>query len=89
MADLITDPKRARTLARAIVSDIHLYNSDKIKEGIENDNLFEILEPELEEGRELFRSRVSPEIFEKYNFFDLAVVDVLFKYTGKFKSKIW
>ena len=86
---LIEDPKRARTLARAIVSDIHLYNLDKVKEGIENDTLFELLEPELEEGRELFKTRVSPEIFEKYNFFDIAIVDVLFKYTGKFKSKIW
>lgn len=86
---LISDPARARTLARAIVSDVHLYNVDKVKEGIENDNLFELLEPELEEGRELYKTRVTPEIFEKYDYFDKAIVDVLFKYTGKWKSKIW
>ncbi len=89
MSGLITDPQRARRLARAIVSDVHLYNPDKIKEGIENDNLFEAIEEELEEGRELYRSRVSPEIFENHNFYDLAIVDVLFKYTKKYQSKIW
>jgi hypothetical protein len=89
MTALITEPERARRLARAIVSDINLYNADKVKQGIENDNLFEAIEDELEEGRELYRSRVAPEIVEKYNFFDLAVVDMLFRFSGKYKSKIW
>ena len=89
MSELITDPKRARRLARAIVSDVNLYNTDKVQEGIENDSLFETLEEELEEGRELYRSRVAPEIYENNNFYDLAVVDVLFKFTKKYKSKIW
>jgi spore germination protein GerM len=89
MADLITDPQKARRLARAIVSDVNLYNADKVKQGIENDNLFEVIEDELEEGRELYRSRVAPEIVEKYNFYDLAVVDMLFRFSGKYKSKIW
>jgi hypothetical protein len=89
MPPLITDPEKARRLARAIVSDINLYNPEKIQAGIENDNLFEALEEELEEGRELYRQRVAPEIVERYNFFDLAVVDMLFKFTGKYKSKIW
>lgn len=89
MSELISDPAKARRLARAIVSDINLYNPEKVREGIEKDNLFELLEPELEEGRELYRSRVKPEIVEKYNFFDLAVVDMLFRFSGKYQSKIW
>ncbi len=89
MPELITDPKRARRLARAIVSDVNLYNADKVQEGIENDSLFETLEEELDEGRELYRSRVDPEVYENNNFYDLAVVDVLFKFTKKYKSKIW
>lgn len=86
---LISDPEKARRLARAIVSDIAAYNPEKIKQGIENDNLFEALEDEFEEGRELYASRVEPKIIEANNFFDLAIVDVLFKYTGKHQSKIW
>jgi hypothetical protein len=89
MAPVVTEPDKARRLARAIVSDINLYNPEKVKAGIENDNLFEAIEDELEEGRELYRQRVAPEIVEKYNFYDLAIVDMLFKFSGKYKSKIW
>lgn len=87
--DLIQDPEKARRLARAIVSDVNLYNAEKVKKGIENDNLFEELEDELEEGRELYRTRVAPEIFVKYNYYDIAIVDMLFRFSGKYKSKIW
>lgn len=89
MAPLVTEPDKARRLARAIVSDVLMYNPDKVKEGIENDSLFETMEEELEEGRELYNSRVAPEIKQQHNFYDLAIVDVLFKNTGKYKSKIW
>lgn len=89
MSELISDPERARRLARAIVSDVNLYNADKVKEGIENDNLFEVIQDELEEGRELYRSRVTPEIFEQYNFYEIAIVDMLFRFSGKYQSKIW
>lgn len=76
-------------LARAIASDISLYNEQKIVRGIEQDNLFETLKDEIEEGRELFKSRVSKEIFTHTNFFDRAIVDVIIKPKGHVKSKIW
>ena len=86
---LIEDPARARRKARAIVSDVAIYNPEKIKEGITNDNIFEVLEEEIEEGRELYRTLVSPEILEKQNYYDLALVDVLIKQSGKVESNIW
>lgn len=89
MPELITDPERARRLARAIMSDVNLYNADKVKEGIENDNLFEALEDEIEEARELYRTRVSPEIVEKHNFIEVAIVDMIFRFSGKYESEIW
>jgi len=76
-------------LARAIASDISLYNEQKIVRGIEQDNLFETLKDEIEEGRELFKSRVSVEVFTKTNYFDRAIVDVIIKPKGHVKSKIW
>lgn len=85
---LISDPARARALARAIVADIHLYNADKVKAGIKNDNLLKLLEPELTEGRELFKTRVSPELLEKYDFFDQAIAEVLFKSTGNLSAAV-
>ncbi len=86
---LIEDCNAARRLARAIVSDVALYNQEKVREGIKNDNLFEVMAEELEEGREHYKSRVSPEIAEKYNFYDLAIVDVLVKQSGKIECGIW
>lgn len=88
MASLIDNPKRARQLARAIASDLTLYHEAKILEGIANDTLFDVMSEEIEEGRELFKSRVTPEIYEQ-NIYDRALVDVLVKSKGHVKSKIW
>ena len=85
---LIDNPDRARQFARAIASDLSVYYDQKIREGIENDNLFEVLEAEIEEGRALFRSKVTPNIYE-LNVYDRAIVDVLVKSKGHVKSKIW
>jgi hypothetical protein len=85
---LIETEEAARRLARAIASDLSLYNEDKILSGIQNDNLFDTLSEELEEGRALFKSRVSPEIFG-LNVYDRAIVDVILKSKGHVKSKIW
>jgi hypothetical protein len=80
---------KAMRLARAIASDISLYNEQKIIQGIEQDTLFEVLRDEIEEGRELFKSRVSQEIFTRTNFFDRAIIDIVLKPKGHIKSKIW
>ena len=87
----MTDEERmkAMRLARAIASDISLYNEAKVIQGIEQDRLFDVLRDEIEEGRELFKTRVSSEIFTRTNFFDRAIVDIVIKPKGHVKSKIW
>ena len=85
---LIETEEAARRLARAIASDLSLYNEEKIVQGITNDNLFEVLEDELEEGRALFKSRVAPELFAK-NFYDRAVIDILVRSKGHLDSPLW
>ncbi len=85
---LIDNPDQARRLARAIISDVAIYNRDKVEEGIKNDNIFELLTEQLEEGRQHFISRVAPGLAGS-NIFDLAVVDVLIKRSGKIESSIW
>jgi len=86
--NLIDNPDQARRLARAIISDVAIYNREKVEEGIRNDNIFEVLTDELNEGREHFNSRVAPTLASS-NLFDLAVVDVLIKRAGKIESNIW
>jgi hypothetical protein len=85
---LIETEEAARRLARAIASDLSLYNEEKIVGGITSDNLFEALAEEIEEGRALFKRRVSPDLYPK-NFYDRALVDILIKAKGHIKSKIW
>jgi hypothetical protein len=89
MARLVDNPDLAFRLARAIISDIALYNQDKVKEGIKNDNIFEILAEELKEGREHFHSRVSPEMPNRDHLYERAIVDVMIKQAGKIESSIW
>ena len=85
---VIETEEAARRLARAIASDLSLYNEDKILEGLQADNLYEALEEEIEEGLELFRSRVTPDLLEK-NFYDRAIIDLLIKSKGHIKCKLW
>ncbi|TYO98485.1 hypothetical protein EDC39_10685 [Geothermobacter ehrlichii] len=89
MARLVDNPELAFRLARAIISDIALYNQDKVREGIKNDNIFELLEEELQEGREHFHSRVSPDLSNRDHLYDRAVVDVMIRQAGKIESSIW
>ena len=89
MAQPIDTPERAIRLARTIASDISLYNEEKIVRGLAEDKLFTALSDEIEEGRELYRARVAPELYDRTNFFDRAVVDIILKSKGHVKSKIW
>ncbi len=85
---LIDTEEAARRLARAIASDLSLYNEEKIVRGIEGDSLFEELQEEIVEGRALYKSRVSPDLYQR-NFYDRALVDILVRSKGHIKSDIW
>jgi len=85
---LIETDEAARRLARAIASDLSLYNEEKIVQGIKGDSLFESLTEEIEEGRALYKSRVAPQLLAK-NFYDRALIDILVKSKGHIPSKLW
>ena len=85
----ITDPQRAERLARAIVSDVMLYNSERVRAGLEADDLFDRLRREIDEARSFFERRVDPEVVAKSNVFDRALVDVLVFRSGRVRSRIW
>ena len=86
---MITKPEEAKRLARTIISDIVMYNQQKVKEGIEKDSLFDVLTDELAEGKKYYESMVEEDIREASNFFNEALVDVLLKQNAKIKSEIW
>ena len=50
--------EEARRLARLILSDIVIYHAQKVDGGIRDNNFFEVLKDEIEEGRQYYESRV-------------------------------
>jgi hypothetical protein len=86
---LIREPELALRLARAILSDVMAYHTERVRQGIEADDLFERLRPELEEARLYFESRVAPEIARSSNAWNRALVDVLVFRSRHVRSRIW
>lgn len=86
---LINSNDAAARLARTIISDIALYNREKVQDGIKHDNIFELLEKELKEGLDLYRSRLAPETDRKNSIYNRAIVDILIKRSGNIESEIW
>ena len=66
----ITKPEKAVRLARAIASDIAMYNEDKVEQAIMGDSFFEDLSEEMAEGRELYESRVDGRLVLSTNFYE-------------------
>lgn len=56
----IADRERAARLARAILSDLHLYHSEEIREHAPS------MVEHIAEGRVLFRSRVAPPLHDEF-----------------------
>lgn len=83
------EKSKAIRLARAIASDISLYNEEKIKKGIEEDNLFDVIEEDLQEGRDLYKSRVSAELYRTTNYYERAIVDIIVRSRGHIRSRLW
>lgn len=86
---IIQTENEAKKLAHKIVSDIVLYNADKIIEGIMNDNIFDLLSKEIEEGRDIFLSQVSANIPGIEIMFDRVFIDIILEEGKNIKSRIW
>lgn len=85
---LIETEEAARRLAKAIASDLSIYNKEKLHQALKDDTLFDVLADEIEEGRGLFKSRVSPELYLR-NIYGRAIVDVLMKEGRTTRCKVW
>jgi hypothetical protein len=65
---LAAERAKAERLARIIVSDIILYNEDKFAEALKRDGVVEMMSPDLEEGRDLFRSRIDERVRDERDY---------------------
>lgn len=85
----IDDLEKAKRLARTIITDIVLYNQNKVQEGIKNDNIFELLEEEIELGRKLFEEKVDTSVIP-IKVFNTILVDIMIaKHGSTIESDIW
>jgi len=90
MAQVAGPEERAERLARLVVEEIILYNKGKIREGITNDTLFDLLAKDITAGRRYYEDNLSPDISPQANYFDQFLVDILVKGQGaSIPSKIW
>ena len=65
----------ARRFARLLVSEIKLYNEDKVQRGLQNNNLAESLRDEIVEARSRYNKRIAGDDMQSY--FDDALVEIL------------
>ncbi|HME70736.1 MAG TPA: zinc-ribbon domain-containing protein [Myxococcota bacterium] len=62
---LAEERAKAERLARIIVSDVILYNQEKFARAVATGRVVEMLDPDLEEGRALFRQRIDARVREE------------------------
>ncbi len=67
----------ARRFARLLVSEIKLYNEQKVKEGRESSDLYERLREAIDRSREMYDKRVQPPVAARFDYFHYEVVSTL------------
>jgi hypothetical protein len=67
----------ARRFARLLVSEIKLYNEQKVAEGRSQFDLYERLREYIDRSREMYDKRVKPEVARKYDYFHQELVNTL------------
>lgn len=65
--------EKAKRLARTIISDIYLYNPQKVEGSIKNDTFYSLFALDIKEGLKLYETRVPKEVREKSDFFREAI----------------
>lgn len=64
----------ARRLARLILSDIVIYHASRVERGIREDNFFDVLRDEIDEGRQYYDSRVPERVRRDSDIFTETLV---------------
>lgn len=67
----------ARRFARLLVSEIKLYNEQKVTDGREAGDLYDRLREAIDRSREMYDKRVQPPVAEKFDYFHYELVSSL------------
>ena len=80
--DVATEEERrlhndARRFARLLVSEIKLYNEQKVTEGRSQNDLYMRLRDYIDRSREMYDKRVKPEVANRFDYFHQELVNTL------------
>lgn len=67
----------ARRFARLLVSEIKLYNEQKVADGRSHGDLYQRLREYIDRSREMYDKRVKPEVAQRYDYFHNELVNTL------------
>ena len=67
----------ARRFARLLVSEIKLYNEQKVREGRDAGDLYNRLREDIDRSRQMYDKRVRPEVAGRYDYFHHELVKAL------------
>jgi hypothetical protein len=67
----------ARRFARLLVSEIKLYNEQKVADGRSHGDLYQRLREYIDRSREMYDKRVKPEVAQRYDYFHNELVATL------------
>lgn len=71
--------QRAQRFVRTVLSDIELYNKDKVVKSIRQGDFERVFAREIQEGRKLYEMRIPEEVRSKGDFFEEAVQNFIEK----------
>ena len=80
--DVASDEERrqhndARRFARLLVSEIKLYNEQKVADGRSQGDLYQRLREYIDRSREMYDKRVKPEVAQRYDYFHNELLGTL------------
>jgi hypothetical protein len=67
----------ARRFARLLVSEIKLYNEQKVADGRRNNDLYDRLKEDIDRSRQMYEKRVSQTVSAKFDYFYDELVNTL------------
>ncbi len=69
--------EEARRLARLLVTEIKLYNEEKVEEGRQRGNIYAALREDIDRSRRIFEERVAAEVRAEADYFQEELVRIL------------
>ncbi|PIE02206.1 MAG: hypothetical protein CSA81_08190 [Acidobacteria bacterium] len=76
-ADDTPEVKKAKRVARVLISDLILYNQDKVNEGRNTGNLYNLLKEDIDRSYDHYQGRVKELVPEEPNYFKEELVRCL------------